>query len=200
MGLEDIAMFRAILNSTVLYPCDAVSADRLVEEAANRRGIVYIRTTRMPTPVVYGADETFVIGGSKVLRTSDRDVATVAAAGVTLHEALKAYDELKEQGILIRVIDLYSVKPLDEATLRDAAKSTDFIITVEDHYPAGGIGEAVSSALAPLAVPVYSLAVNKRPKSGMPAELLDYEEISHKGIVSKVKEIMWRRERQASSG
>ena len=126
MGLEDIAMFRAILKSVVLYPCDAVSTDALVEEAAGHKGIVYIRTTRMDTPIIYGADETFPIGGSKILRKSDRDIATVAAAGVTLHEALKACDELKEQGIDIRVIDLYSVKPLDEATLRDAANSTGF--------------------------------------------------------------------------
>ena len=100
---------------------------------------------------------------------------------------------------MIRVIDLYSVKPLDDATLREASDSTDFIITVEDHYPAGGIGEAVRSALTPLSVPVYSLAVQKRPKSGMPAELLDYEEISQQAIVSKVKEILWRKERQAST-
>jgi transketolase len=200
MGLEDIALFRAILNSVVLYPCDAVSTDRLVEEAARYEGIVYIRTTRSATPIVYGPEETFTVGGSKVLRRSERDVATVAAAGITLHEALKAYDELKKQGILIRVIDLYSVKPLDEATLRDAANSTDFILTVEDHYPAGGIGDAVRSALAPYGIPVYSLAVRKMPQSGMPQELLDYEGISQKGIVSKVKEIMWSREREASTG
>jgi len=194
MGLEDIAMFRAVLNSVVLYPCDAVSADRLVEEAAKHKGIVYIRTTRMATPIVYGVEESFAIGGSKVLRKSDMDAATVVAAGITLHEALKAYDELKGQGILIRVIDLYSVKPLDDATLREAADSTDFIITVEDHYPAGGIGEAVRSALTPSSVPVYSLAVQKRPKSGMPEELLEYEEISQQAIVSKVKEILWNKE------
>jgi transketolase len=200
MGLEDIAMFRAVPDSVVFYPCDAVSADRLVEEAAKHKGIVYIRTTRMATPIVYGVDESFAIAGSKVLRKSDGDVATVAGAGITLHEALKAYDELKEQGILIRVIDLYSVKPLDDATLREAANSTDVIITVEDHYPAGGIGEAVRSALTPLSVPVYSMAVEKRPKSGMPSELLDFEEISQRAIVSKVKEILWRRESQASTG
>jgi transketolase len=192
MGLEDIAMFRAILNSVVLYPSDAVSADRLVEEAARHKGIVYIRTTRMATPIVYGVDETFVIGGSKVLRKSDRDVATVVAAGVTLHEALKACDELKKEGIPIRVIDLYSVKPLDEATLRDAANGTGFIVTVEDHYAAGGIGEAVRNALTPLTVPVYSLAVHKEPRSGSPEELLDYEEISQKAIVAKVKEVVGR--------
>ncbi|SPF47472.1 Transketolase [Syntrophobacter sp. SbD1] len=190
MGLEDIAMFRAILNSVVLYPSDAVSTDALVEEAARHKGIVYIRTTRMDTPILYGADETFPIGGSKILRKSDKDIATVVAAGVTLHEALKACDELEKQGIHIRVIDLYSVKPLDEATLRDAASSTDFIITVEDHYPEGGIGEAVRSSLAPMSVPVYCLAVRKTPKSGSPQELLDYEEISQKAIVAKVKEVM----------
>ncbi len=199
MGIEDIAMFRTIFDSVVLYPCDAVSTDRLVEEAAAHRGLVYIRTTRMATPIIYDADETFAIGGSKVLRKSDRDVVTVVAAGITLHEALKACDELKNQGIPVRVIDLYSVKPLDVATLRDAANSTDFIVTVEDHSPAGGIGEAVRSALTPSIVPVYSLAVHKKPKSGLPQELLDYEEISQQAIVAKVKEIMWKREREASS-
>ena len=194
MGLEDLAMFRAILDSVVLYPCDAVSTDALVREAALHKGIVYIRTTRMATPIVYGADEPFALGGSKVLRRSDRDVATVAAAGVTLHEALRAYEELEKQGIHIRVIDLYSVKPLDEATLRDAAHSTCSIITVEDHYPEGGIGEAVRSALASLPVPVYSLAVRKMPKSGAPEELIDYEQISQKAIVSKVKEVMTEKE------
>ncbi len=200
MGLEDIAMFRAILNSVVLYPCDAVSTEALVEQAAGHKGIVYIRTTRAATPIVYGADESFAIGGSKILRKSDGDVATVAAAGITVHEALKAYEDLKEQGIHIRVIDFYTVKPLDEATLRDAAGSTDFIITVEDHYPEGGIGEAVRSALVPLTVPVYSLAVGKMPKSGQPQELLDYEEISQKSIVSKVKELMWRHKSKTSQG
>jgi transketolase len=199
MGLEDIAMFRAIPDSVVLYPCDAVSTDALVEEAATHKGIVYIRTTRMDTPIVYRAGEAFAIGGSKVLRKSDRDVATVVAAGITLHEALKACEELKKEGVQVRVIDLYSVKPLDEATLIDAAANTDFIITVEDHYHAGGIGEAVRGALSDSTVPIYCLAVSKIPRSGMPQELLDFEEISQKAIVSKVKEVMWRRKRQASS-
>ena len=153
----------------------------------NTRGSSTFGPRAWPLRFVYGADESFAIGGSKVLRKSDRDVATVVAAGVTLHEALKAYDELKEQGIHIRVIDLYSVKPLDEATLRDAANSTDFIITVEDHYPAGGIGEAVRSALTPLTVPVYSLAVRKRPKSGMPAGASRLRGNFTRAIVSKVK-------------
>ncbi len=189
MGLEDIAMFRTVLDGVVLYPCDAVSAERLVEAAAAHRGLVYIRTTREASPVIYGGEEQFVIGGCKVLRKSDRDVATVVAAGVTLHEALAACDELKRDGIAIRVVDLYSVKPLDEKTLRDAATATGRIITVEDHYPEGGIGEAVRSALADLAAPVRILAVRHRPKSGKPEELLDYEEISRKAIVSEVRRL-----------
>ena len=190
MGLEDIAMFRAILGSVVLYPSDAVSTDYLVEEAARHTGMVYIRTTRMDTPIIYDANEVFAIGGSKVPRKSDRDVATVVAAGVTLHEALKAYEELRKLDILIRVIDLYSIKPLDEATLREAASATKLIITVEDHYPEGGIGEAVRSALADVPVPVHSLAVRGKPKSGKPEELLDYEGISGNAIVRKVKGLL----------
>jgi transketolase len=202
MGLEDIAMFRSILDGVVLYPCDAVSTDRLVEEAARHGGMVYIRTTREATPIVYGAQDTFVIGGSKVLRNTERDVATVAAAGITLHEALKAWKELQDEHISIRVIDLYSISPLDTATLRNAANSTRFILTVEDHYAAGGIGEAVRSALTPSAAPVYSLTVSRKPKSGKPEELLDYEGISHRAIVSKVKEIIWKmgRDKAASVG
>ena len=172
------------------YPSDAVSTDHLVEETAKHQGIAYIRTTRMATPIIYSAEDSFVIGGSKVLRRSDTDVATVIAAGVTLHEALKAYEALKKEGITIRVIDLYSIKPLDEATLSEAASDTGCLITVEDHYAEGGLGEAVRSALSTVAIPIYSLAVRKKPKSGKPAELLDYEEISQSAIVRKVKELM----------
>jgi transketolase len=188
MGLEDLALFRSILESVVLYPCDAVSAERLVEEAAGYKGIVYIRTHRGGTPVIYDNNEPFSIGGSKVLRKSDKDEATLVGAGVTLHEALSAYEELKKEGIAVRVIDLYSVKPLDEKTLRQAAQQTRFLITVEDHYPGGGIGEAVKSALTGLATPVHSLAVTKKPKSGKPGELLDYEGISSNAIVKAIKE------------
>ena len=188
MGLEDIAMFRTLLDGVVLYPSDAVSTERLVEAAAACRGIVYIRTTRMATPILYGTGEEFVIGGSKVLRKSPKDVATVVAAGVTLHEALKACAELKRDGIYIRVVDLYSIKPLDEAGLAEAAKATGLLITVEDHYAEGGLGEAVQSALCSR-VPVYSMAVRAKPKSGKPDELLDFEEISHGAIVRKVKEL-----------
>jgi len=187
MGLEDIAMFRAILNSVVLYPSDAVSTEKLVEEAAKHNGIVYIRTTRKDTPIIYNKDEVFTIGGSKILRKSNSDFATVIAAGITLHEALIACEELKKEGIFIRLIDLYSIKPIDTLTLHEAVKTTKAIITVEDHFAEGGLGEAVNSALADHAVPVYSLAVKKMPRSGKPDELLDYEEISRSAIMHKVK-------------
>ena len=189
MGLEDLAMFRAILDSVVLYPADAVATERLVEAALKHHGIVYIRTTRRATPIIYGPEEQFPVGGCKVLRQSANDLATVIGAGVTLFEALAAYDELQKEGINIRVIDLYSVKPVDAATLLAAAQATQGLITVEDHYPAGGLGEAVLAALAPQPVRLYSLAVTKKPQTGKPAELLDYEEISRSAIVKLVKEI-----------
>ena len=189
MGLEDLAMFRAVLDSVVLYPADAVAAERLVEAALQHPGIVYIRTTRMATPITYGPGEEFPVGGCKVLRHSDRDVATVIGAGVTLFEALAAYDALRQEGINIRVIDLYSVKPVDAATLLAAAQATQCLITVEDHYPAGGIGEAVLAALAPHPVRLYSLAVTQKPKTGKPAQLMDMEEISRTAIIKLVKQI-----------
>ena len=185
MGLEDIAMFRTLQNSVVLYPSDAVATERLVEEMIKHQGIVYQRTTRMDTPILYSPYEQFPIGGSKVLRSSDHDVATVVAAGVTLHEALAAYDELQKEGIAIRVVDLYSVKPLDVATLQQAAQETGVVITVEDHYPEGGIGEAVAAALP--GQTVVSLAVRQMPQSGKPRELLEYEEISSAAIITAVK-------------
>ena len=190
MGLEDIAMFRAILNSVVLYPSDAVSTERLVEAAASFKGIVYIRTTRKETPLLYGAGEDFRIGGSKVVKMSDKDVVAVIAAGITLHEALAAYEELRNGGILIRVIDLYSIKPLDKETLRRAAHVTGAIITVEDHFAEGGLGEAVRSATGDIDVPVFCLAVQRMPKSGRPDELLEYEGISKNAIIRKVKELL----------
>ena len=189
MGLEDLAMFRSIRDSVVLYPAEAVSTERLVEAALEHPGIVYIRTTRMGTPIIYGPEEKFPLGGCKVLRQSDSDVATVIGAGVTLFEALAAYDALQQEGINIRVIDLYSVKPVDVETLMAAAKATKALITVEDHYPAGGIGEAVLGALAPNPVKVYALAVTKKPKTGKPTELLDFEDISRSAIIKLVKQI-----------
>jgi transketolase len=190
MGLEDIAMFRTVLDSVVLYPSDAISTDKLVEKAAKHDGIVYIRTTRESTPVLYSEHEEFTIGGSKVLRRSDSDLFGVIAAGVTLFEALRAYEELKKEGIFIRVIDLYSIKPIDKTTLHEVAGETDALITVEDHFSEGGIGEAVRSAMEGLEVPLYSLAVRKIPKSGKPEELLDYEEISSSAIVKTIKELL----------
>jgi len=189
MGLEDFAMFRTPLNSVVLYPSDAVSTEKLVEEAAKPHGLVYIRTTRQATPVIYNNEEEFPIGGSKVLRESTNDLVTVIAAGVTLFEALSAYEELQKEGISIRVVDLYSLKPVDSATLHECAKTTKAIITVEDHFSEGGLGDAVKSSFTSLPVPFYCLAVTKMPRSGKPQELLDYEGISKNAIIKKIKEM-----------
>jgi transketolase len=189
MGLEDIAMFRTPLGSVVLYPSDAISTEKLVDEATKHRGNVYIRTTRADTAILYDANEQFPIGGSKTIKSSKNDAITVVGAGITLHEALAAYEQLKKEGITIRVIDLYSIKPLDVKTLKKALNDTKKIITVEDHFAEGGIGEAVKSALSETEGSVYSLAVRKTPRSGKPQELLDYEEISATAIVEKVKEL-----------
>jgi transketolase len=183
MGLEDISMFRSVIGSTVFYPSDGISAERLTALAAQTRGIVYIRTSRPKAKPLYSVDEKFTVGGSKTLKSSAKDVATVVGAGVTLHEALKAYDLLQKEGLSIRVIDLYSVKPLDEATLRKAAAETKKLITVEDHQQAGGIGEAVASlGLAP-----KMLCVREVPRSGKPEELVEWAGISAKSIVAAVK-------------
>ena len=190
MGLEDIALFRSVNESVVLYPSDAVATSKLVLAAARHDGITYIRTTRGATPVIYPASTSFPIGGSKVLRRSPNDVATVVAAGVTLHEALAAYEILKKKNIFIRVIDAYSIKPLDVKTLKVAARETKHIITVEDHYNAGGLGEAVAAALSATGAKISILAVRKLPRSGKPAELLAYEGIDAKGIVQKVQSLI----------
>ncbi|MBN1298679.1 MAG: transketolase [Actinobacteria bacterium] len=189
MGLEDIAMFRTSLDCVVLYPCDGISTFKLVQEAARHSGMVYIRTTRAETEPVYKADEDFVIGGSKVLRRSDNDRATVVAAGITLHEALAAYEILKARGINIRVIDLYCIKPLDKKTINKAAEETGHLITVEDHFAEGGIGEAVLSSLDTICK-TKMLAVRKIPKSAKPGQLLDYEEISRNAIVENIKSMI----------
>jgi transketolase len=190
MGLEDLAMFRSVYGSVVLYPCDAVSTEKLVAEAARHKGIVYIRTTRMDTPVIYDANEDFPIGGCKVVRASDDDVATVVAAGVTLHEALAAYDQLAKENIRIRVVDLYCVKPVDSGTLQRAAEATGRILVVEDHYAEGGMADAVRAALAHSGVRVHSLAVEKKPMSGKPRELLDFAGIGSRSIAGKVRELI----------
>ncbi|HSK10101.1 MAG TPA: transketolase C-terminal domain-containing protein, partial [Vicinamibacterales bacterium] len=187
MGLEDLAMMRTQPNITVLYPADAVSTERLLAEMAYRPGPAYMRTSRPKTPVIYAADESFAIGGCKVLRSSPEDVATVVGAGVTVFEALKAYDELREAGIPVRVIDLYSIQPLDEQALREAAAATrGQVVTVEDHYAGGGIGDAVAAALSGSAT-VRKLAVREIPRSGPPEELLDRFGISARHIVAAVR-------------
>lgn len=186
MGLEDIAIMRCLPESIVLYPSDAVSTHKLVEQMARYSGgISYLRTTRMETPVLYDNDEQFPIGGCKVLRKSDQDVACIVGAGVTLHEALKAYDMLSKQNIFVSVIDLYSIKPLDAATLLSVAReSGNTIITVEDHYAEGGIGEAVMSALSDEDIIIHSLAVHSLPRSGTPEKLLAVEFIDARAIIS----------------
>lgn len=192
MALEDLAMFRSIPEATVFYPSDAVSTERAVELAANKRGIVYIRTSRPNTPVIYANDEQFEIGKSKVVLKSDSDLVTVIGGGVTLHEALKAANLLKQSGKNIRVIDVFSVKPLDWQTILENAQQThNRIITVEDHYTEGGIGEAVSAALLTNApnqqFNFRRLYVKSLPLSGQPNELLERFEIDAKAIVKAVE-------------
>jgi len=187
MALEDLAMYRAEPNYTVLYPCDAVSAERLLALMAYHPGPAYMRTSRPKTPVIYTNDEAFTIGGLKVLRESAADVATVIGAGITVFEALKAYDTLKAGGTAIRVIDLYSVQPIDAAALIAAGKATGgHLMTVEDHYSAGGIGDAVAEAVADAGLTVHRLAVREIPRSGKPEELVERFGISAKHIVDAV--------------
>ena len=190
MGLEDISMFRSIRDSVVLYPSDAVSTEKLVQQMTNHKGISYLRTTRIDTPIIYKLDEEFKIGGSKVIYQSKKDVATVIAAGITLHEAMKAYRQLRKNKINIRVIDLYSIKPLDIETLMKSAQETKALVTAEDHYQFGGIGEAVKAALVNQNTPVHSLYVDQQPRSGQPAELLALEKIDAAAIVEKVRSLI----------
>ena len=188
MALEDLAIFRAMADSVVLYPCDGVSAERAVELAANHLGLVFIRTSRPKTPVIYSNHEMFSLGQAKLLRHSDHDKVTVVGAGVTVFEALKAYDQLKAQGTLIRVIDIFSVKPIDRALLLESAKRTNnTILTVEDHYYEGGIGDAVAGAVSPEGVKVHKLAVHEVPRSGKSEELLHAYGISAARIAEKVR-------------
>jgi transketolase len=190
MGLEDLAIMRAIAGSVVLYPSDAVCAEKLMDQMAAHKGVAYLRTSRPKTPVIYGNDESFPIGGAKVLRQSDNDKVTVVAAGVTLYEALRAADTLKNDGIGITVIDAYSVKPLGRDVIKAAAaKTNNLIITVEDHYPEGGLGDAVAGELSADGVKVSKLAVREIPHSGKPEELMAKYKIDAAAIVSKVREI-----------
>lgn len=188
MALEDLAMMRAIVGATVLYPSDAVSTEKLLEQMALAKGICYLRTSRPKTPVLYGNDEPFPIGGAKVLRQNAGDKVTVVAAGVTLHQALKAADQLKAEGIGITVIDAYSIKPLGKDVIRAAAKKTgNLVVTVEDHYAEGGLGDAVAGELSVDGIKVHKLAVRELPRSGKPDELLARYGIDAAAIVKQVK-------------
>lgn len=197
MALEDLAAFRAVWSSTVLYPCDANQTAQLVAQMSDRNGIVYLRTTRESTPVIYEQNEQFPIGGSKIVYSSARDQATVIGAGITLHEAMKAYHRLKNEGITIRVIDAYSVKPIDVQTLHQAARDTKGnLVVVEDHWIEGGLGAAVLDAFVGTSnTPIYDgpqlrlikLAVRDMPGSGTPEELLHAAEIDADAIVKAVK-------------
>jgi transketolase len=188
MALEDLALMRAIVGSTVLYPAEAVATEKLLEQMAQHKGVCFLRTSRPKTPVIYGNDEPFPIGGAKVLRTGDK--ATVVGAGVTLFEALKAADALKAEGINITVIDAYSIKPLGKKEILAAAKKTNnTVITVEDHYSEGGLGDAVAGELSGEGIKVHKLAVVGIPRSGHAAELMAAFGIDAAAIVKKVKSL-----------
>lgn len=191
MGLEDLALFRAVPDAAVLYPSDGVATDACVQLAAAHPGVVYIRTTRGKTPAIYPAGEVFMIGGAKTLRQSDADQLTIVAAGITVHEALAATDELRGSGISARIIDLYSVKPLDRAALIEAARATHGrVLTVEDHYAEGGLGSAVAEALGDADITFRCLAVRELPRSGAPAQLLERYGIGRGAIARAAREIV----------
>ena len=188
MALEDFAMTTAQPNFTVLCPSDAVATEKLVAEMARHHGPVYMRTSRPKTPGdLRQPPRSFPIGGLKVLRSSSDDRATVVGVGVTLFEALKAYDVLAAEGIHIRVIDLYSIQPIDAAALIAAGQETGRLITVEDHYRAGGIGDAVARAVAPAGLTVTRLAVAEIPRSGKPDELIDTYGLSARAIADAIR-------------
>jgi transketolase len=193
MALEDLAAFRAIHGTTVLYPADGNTTVRLVASMADLPGISYLRTTREATPVLYGPDESFPVGGSKTLRHGND--AALVAAGITLHEALRAADRLDAEGIAARVLDCYSVKPIDGAALRGAAAETGLIVVVEDHRLEGGLGDAVLEALASegaLTARVIKLAVTDMPGSGTPEELRAWAGIDADAIVDAVRGALGR--------
>jgi transketolase len=189
MALEDIGMMRSIQGSVVLYPSDAWSMQRAVELAHARNGLTYIRSTRAKLPVLYTEKTAFKIGGSRTLVQSKKDAITIITAGITVHEALAAATQLKAEGIFVRVVDMYSVKPLDTKAIAKACAETQALIVVEDHYREGGLYEAICAS-GVVAKPTYSLAVTKMPRSGTPAELLAYMGIDADGIVRSVREIL----------
>ena len=188
MGLEDLALFRPIPGCAVLYPSDAYSAEGCVEAIAKHKGLAYLRTTRPATPILYKKDEAFPIGGSRILKKSQKDSAAVIAAGITVHEALKACEELKKENIAVRVIDAYSIQPLDPAIRKQVATAGNRAVVVEDHFRSGGLGDAVASLLSGRTELIH-LAVDQLPRSGEPEELLDKYGISARHIVRAVKKI-----------
>ncbi|HZB72713.1 MAG TPA: transketolase [Acidimicrobiales bacterium] len=192
MGLEDVASLRAVHGSIVLHPADANATAQLLPAMAAHDGIAYLRTLRGATPVLYGPDDGFPVGGSKVPRSSDGDVVAVVAMGITVHEALKAADALAAEGIAVRVVDAYSVKPLDGDGIRAAASATGAVVTVEDHWPEGGLGEAVATALADgdVALPFRRLAVTGMPTSGKPDECLAAAGIDAAAIAEAVRDLV----------
>jgi transketolase len=191
MALEDLAVLGAIPGSVIFHPSDAVSAAKIISQMTTKKGILYLRTLRPKTAVLYEEKDDFKIGGSKILRKSSKDILTVAAAGITVFEALEAYDKLAAEGIYIRIVDCYSIKPIDEKTLREALKETKekMIITVEDHYEHGGLGDFVLSALADTGAHVKKMAVSDIPRSGTARENLDAGGISAKHIITQVKKL-----------
>jgi transketolase len=194
MALEDLAEFRALGGSAVLYPSDPNQTVKLVELMADHDGISYLRSTRSGYATLYSGDETFEIGGSKVLRESDEDQVTLIGAGVTVHEALKAADRLKADGVNARVIDLYSVKPIDTETLVTAVAATNGrLVVAEDHHPEGGLGSAVADALlnaGPQKVWLTHLAVREMPGSGTPEELLGAAGIDAAHITAAARDLL----------
>ncbi|MGH2753871.1 MAG: transketolase [Actinomycetota bacterium] len=187
MALEDLALMRVVHGSTVLYPADGNATTSLVETMADLSGISYLRATREATPILYPTHETFPVGGSKTLRASDDDVATIVGAGITVHEALGAASLLADEGMAVRVIDAYSIKPLDAPTIRRALQETGQVFVVEDHWPEGGLGDAVLDAVADLPGRVVKIAVTDMPGSGAPAELRDLAGISATHIAASLR-------------
>jgi transketolase len=192
MGLEDLAMFRPIPGCAVIHPCDGYSTEACVESLARHKGVSYLRTTRPATQLIYNKGDKFPIGGSKVLKKNRKDAVVVIAAGLTVHEALKAYDELKKEKILIRVIDAYSIQPIDKENItREVTQAGKKVVVVEDHFQNGGLGDAVAGALGGKAEIIH-LAIKELPRSGEPEELLDKYGINARHIKIAVKELIAR--------
>jgi len=190
MGLEDLAMFRTIPDCLILYPSDAYSTRACVEIMAKQKGISYLRTTRTKTPIIYKKSDTFRIGGSKVIRKSKKDTVTIIAAGITVHNSLKAYEELKKDGIFIRIVDAYSIKPIDKrGIINSLIETKNSVIVVEDHFERGGLGDEVKSIL-PSTAKMIHLCIKKLPRSGKSEELMDRYGISKKQVIKAVKKLI----------